>query len=296
MKTRQPCLPAAALLLGMLIGGLGNTLLGTRPHDPWLLLGWRYLAAVAIMSYWLPKVWALPTRIKVAAVFDFLSVITFVLALSTVSVAAATTIGAFSPLLALVVNHLVGRSKMPALAALPIGLGMIATFLITAQHGQVQIDPLGAFLVALSVIFNTVGLLFNTWHGAGESAMVRAAAANLAGAIVLTPILAITYLSANAPAVDWSLIGMAVLIAGASGTLAKTLILYASKTIPGPLVLAGFSLSLVTAAVSGWLILGQDLTTLGVAGIGAGAAGSIANAYVSGRKPAAASRPERPQH
>lgn len=280
MKTRHPHLPVAALLLGMLIGGLGNTLLGTHPHEPWLLLAWRYLAAVLIVAYWIPQIWAMPARIKLAAVFDVVSVITFVLALSTVSVAAATTIGAFSPILALAVNHVVGRSKMPAMAALPIALGMTATFLITAQNGHVEINPAGALLVVISVVLNTAGTLLNTWYGQHVSAMTRTAAANLAGAVLLAPILAVTYLGPDPAPLDWALIGTAVFIAAVSGTLAKALILYASKSLPAPLLLAGSSLALVTAAASGWLILGQSLNGWGIAGILVGAAGSVTLAYV----------------
>ena len=50
---------------------------------------------------------------------------------------------------------------------------------------------------------------------------------------------------------------------------------------PAPLLLAGGSLALVTAAASGWVILNQPLTTLGIAGILVGALGSVALAYVS---------------
>jgi drug/metabolite transporter (DMT)-like permease len=172
---------------------------------------------------------------------------------------------------------------MPALAAAPIALSMLATFLIASQDGTFTVDPAGLGLVILSILLNVVGVTINSWYGSGESPMARSAATNILGAVLLAPVLIASHSGPAAQPIDWSIIGMAIFIAATSGTLAKALYLYSATTLPSPLLFASSSLALVVTATTGWIILGQALTWVGIVGVIVGAISTILLAYTTTR-------------
>ena len=281
MTKNSNILPLAALISAMLIGGLGNTLLATNPQDPWLFLSLRYLFAAVILIHFTPKIFKLPKIIQLAALFEFFSVVTLVLGLSTVSVTLATVIAAAAPIVALAANKITGKQTVPKLIYIPILLGVASTFLIASQRPFTVDSILGIALVIVSILFGTAGSIINGWYGAEHSPWVRANLTNSIGAIVLLPLLIFNLATPTAVHPTWSMILPALLVALLPGTIAKAFNLYALKYITVPTVLQASTLSIVTASVTAWLILGQTLNIYSIVGIIIGIASVISLSIIT---------------
>ena len=276
--------PLLAIIVAMLIGGVGNTLLATNPQDPYLFLSIRYLIATLILIYWVPKIFKLNWKLQLAGALEVGALITLVLSLSTISVALATTIGTLAPLLSLGINKITQHQNLPKLTILPILLGITATVLIATQKPITVESITGILLAIASIILGTAGSIINGWYGSNTSAWTRAAIPNLFGTIILAPILIINLTDNNAIHPDGKMILAAFLIALLPGTIAKALTLYALKSIPVPLVMEASTLAVITATITSWLLLGQEITLTTIIGVSIGIVSTIILAILIGKQ------------
>lgn len=273
-----------AIIIAMLIGGVGNTLLATNPQDPYLFLSLRYLFATLLLAWWIPKIFKLNWKLQLAGLLEVGALITLVLSLSTISVALATTIGTLAPLLSLGVNKITKHQTLPKLTILPILLGITATILIATEKPITIENSLGILLAIISIILGTAGNILNGWYGSNTSAWTRAAIPNLLGTLILAPILIINLTDKNAIHPDWTMIVIAFLMALLPGVIAKALTLYALKTIPVPLVMEASTLAIITATLSSWLFLGQGLSVTTIIGVSIGIGSTVILAILIGNQ------------
>lgn len=276
-------LPAVALISAAIIGGIGNTLLATQPSDPIPFISLRFVFSAIILAWFIPSIFRLPKRLILAAILECLAIVSLVASLSNISVALATTIGALSPILSLLVNKIAGKQPLPAVAAIPIILGILSTILIASQNGWTPSSSIAIMLALLCTVLSTASVLLNGWYGANYSIWTRTAATNFMGAVIATPVLTIVYLDQEIPNPTWTVALIAFIIALIPGTLARALNMYALKTIPVPLVTAGGAIALLTATFSSWLFLNQTLQPIGYIGIIVGVGATLSLAYVTNK-------------
>ena len=271
------------MITSAIIGGIGNTLLATQPTDPIPFISVRFVFSALILAWFIPSIFRLPKKLQLAAVLECLAIITFVAALSNISVALATTIGALSPVFALIINKLAGRQPLPVVAAIPIALGILSTILIASQNGWTSSSIIAILLALSSTILSTIAVILNGWYGATYSIWTRTAATNFAGALIAAPILAINYLNPDIPDPTPAMFLIAFIIALIPGILARALTMYALNTIPVPLVTAGGAIALLTATFSSWIFLGQTLQPIGYVGLICGIIATLTLAYVTNK-------------
>ena len=263
MKTKA----FTALITAALIGGFGNTLLASNPQDPWLFLSLRFLIAGIIVTWWIPQFKTLNRKLILASILEVASVITLVLALSTINVALATIVGALTPILSLLINKLTNHQPVTIKILIPITLGLTATILIATTNPPTPNTTTGTILIIASTILGLTGSTLNGWYGSHTSPWTRTALTNIIGAIALTPILIINLTDTQATHPTWNMIIPALLVAILSGIISKSLNLYALNTLPIPVVMQSSTLSLVTAVTTAAIFLNQPITVNTILGI-----------------------------
>jgi inner membrane transporter RhtA len=202
----------------------------------------------------------------------------FYFALTHIPLGVAVTIEVLGPLILSVV---VSARRVAWLWALLAFAGV--ALLGLTQHGKGGIDATGVgFAVGAGVAWAAY-ILASARAGAELPRLDGLAIATAIGAVVLAPFAAMS-LDTGA-ALHWHIVGLGLVVGLMSSVIPYSLELLSLRRLSAGTFAILTSISPVTASIAGWLILGQQLGTLGylaIALVSVACVGAIRSAPVSG--------------
>ncbi|CCQ13602.1 putative integral membrane protein [Rhodococcus sp. AW25M09] len=192
----------------------------------------------------------------------------------------AAVVGSVQPLVIIAISAAVGWGRTR-----PVQIGCagvaVAGVALTAAAGTVRLDGIGLAAAVVGTVSMATGItLTKRWGVAPNTNPLNSTAWQLlVGGIVIGPLI---------PIVDdgpWAIDGKAVVgytwLAVVGGAVAYSLWFRGARHLPSTNIALLGVLSPLTAAVLGWIVLGQDMTGLQCTGFGIALIGSIAGQLVA---------------
>ncbi|MDI9894284.1 EamA family transporter [Rhodococcus sp. IEGM 1381] len=196
----------------------------------------------------------------------------------------AAVVGSAQPLVIVAISVIFGWGRTR-----PIQVGWAAMAVVgvalTAVSGTIRLDAIGLAAAVIGAVSMATGVaLTKRWGVPPHTSPLNSTAWQLlVGGIVITPLI---------PIVDdgpWAIDIKAVVgyawLALVGGALAYSLWFRGARALPTTNVTLLGVLSPVTAAVIGWVVLGQNMTGIQCIGFGIALIGSIAGQFVTTRPP-----------
>lgn len=196
----------------------------------------------------------------------------------------AAVVGSAQPLVIVAISAIFGWGRTR-----PVQVGWAALAVVgvslTAVSGTIRLDAIGLAAAVVGAVSMAIGVaLTKRWGVPPDTSPLNSTAWQLiVGGMVISPLI---------PIVDdgpWALEAEAVVgyawLAVVGGALAYSLWFRGARTLPSANVTLLGVLSPLTAAVIGWIVLGQSMTGVQCVGFGIALVGSIAGQFVATHPP-----------
>ncbi|MBF4461241.1 MULTISPECIES: EamA family transporter [unclassified Rathayibacter] len=190
----------------------------------------------------------------------------------------AAVVGAVQPLVVIALTFLL-RWGRPHLLQVASGVVALAGVSLVSISGTASFDPIGLGAAALGTVSMAVGILLTRRWGTppGTHPLTSTAWQLIVGGLAVAPLLPLTDHGPWQPGLA-GLAGYAWLTL-IGGALAYALWFRGARALPSSNVALLGVLSPVTAALLGWVVLGQALSALQLLGFALALAGSLAGQF-----------------
>lgn len=197
----------------------------------------------------------------------------FYLALSHIPLGVAVTVEVLGPL---ILSVAVSRRRVAWLWAL---LAFAGVALLSLGQERLGGDAVGYLFAAAAAVAWAAYILASARAGAEFPRLDGLAIASMLGALAIAPA---ALVSVDPTAVNWNVIALALTVGVVSSVIPYSLELLSLRRLSAGTFAILTSISPVTAAIAGWLVLGQELGLAGYLAIGLVSVACVGAVRVSG--------------